>query len=157
MNRKCGSSGYFVLVLCALAPNAGVARNPVDSFFVARCFVHTLGTFFIPKGLHIKAQGCGTPLPWVGGQQYLYPTLKGLCNAGVRKRVRRRLFSLHLPVVAMGSFPHIYRREGHSPGDPCDVAPDWGKLLTMLCQKRFALYVFLLTSPDRVYTRSTCI
>ena len=47
--------------------NAGVARNPVDSFFVVRCFVHTLGTFFIPKGLHIKAQGCGTPLPWGPG------------------------------------------------------------------------------------------
>ena len=36
---------------------AGGARNPVDSFFVVRCFLHTLGTFFIPKGLHITAQG----------------------------------------------------------------------------------------------------
>jgi len=28
-------------------------------------------------------------------------------------------FASHrLPVVAMGSIPHIYRREGHSPGDP---------------------------------------
>ena len=26
--------------------------------------------------------------------------------------------SLALPVVAVGSVPHIYRREGHSPGDP---------------------------------------
>jgi len=26
--------------------------------------------------------------------------------------------SHRLPVVAMGSIPHIYRREGLSPGDP---------------------------------------
>ena len=37
--------------------NAGIARNPVDSFFVVRCFLHTLGTFFIPMGLRIIAQG----------------------------------------------------------------------------------------------------
>ena len=41
-----------------------------------------------PKGLHIKAQGCGTPLPWVGGQQSLYPTLEGLRNAGLRNPFR---------------------------------------------------------------------
>jgi len=34
------------------------------------------------------------------------------------KRVRKRSFDLFLPVVAMGSIPHIYRREGLSPGDP---------------------------------------
>ena len=40
--------------------------------------------------------------------------------------VRWRPFGLHLPVVAMGSLPHIYRREGRSPGDPCGVAPFGG-------------------------------
>jgi len=38
----------FFLAYCE--SNAGAARNPVDAFFVERCFVHTLGTFFIPKG-----------------------------------------------------------------------------------------------------------
>ena len=32
--------------------------------------------------------------------------------------------SLPLPVVAMGSIPHIYRREGHSPGDPDRSCPE---------------------------------
>ena len=45
-------------------------------------------------------------------------------NGSGRTRVRgRRSSRLPLPVVAMGSVPHIYRREGHSPGDPKDVAP----------------------------------
>ena len=30
------------------------------------CFRDTLGVFVILKGLNNKAQGCGTPLPWVG-------------------------------------------------------------------------------------------
>lgn len=36
------------------------------------------------------------------------------------QRVRERpgVSGLPLPFVAMGSFPHIYRREGLSPGDP---------------------------------------
>jgi hypothetical protein len=39
------------------------------------------------------------------------------------QRVGRRQ-SLRPPVVAMGSIPHIYRREGHSPGDPDRSCPD---------------------------------
>jgi len=56
---------------------AGIARNPVDSFFVERCFVHTLGTFFIPKGLHIKAQGCPASKRdypgWADNNRYTLP------------------------------------------------------------------------------------
>ena len=40
------------------------------------------------KGLHIKAQGCGTPLPWVNVRQSPYSTLKGLRNADLRNPFR---------------------------------------------------------------------
>ena len=40
--------------------------------------------------------------------------------ADLHQRVRERpgVAGHSLPVVAMGSVPHIYRREGLSPGDP---------------------------------------
>ena len=64
----------------------------------------------IPTGLRIPAQG--------------FRTLGKRFNPFLVTRVRgRRSSRLPLPVVAMGSVPHIYRREGHSPGDPKDVAP----------------------------------
>jgi len=40
------------------------------------------------KGLHIRAQGCGTPLPWVNVRHAPYPTLKGLRTSGLRNPFR---------------------------------------------------------------------
>ena len=40
-----------------------------------------------------------------------------------RVRKRNACGVLLLPFVATGSIPRIYRREGHSPGDPDEVAP----------------------------------
>jgi len=57
-------------------------------------FRTTLAAFFILKGLNNKAQGCGTPLPWVNVRQSPHPTLKGLRSADLRNpfRVEGRLW-----------------------------------------------------------------
>ena len=52
------------------------------------------------KGLHIKAQGCGTPLPWVNARQSLYPTLKGLRKSALHNPFRVEAISAPAPRVA---------------------------------------------------------
>jgi len=44
--------------------------------------------FNIPTGFMNKAQGCGTPLPWVNVRQSPYPTLKGLRKSVLRNPSR---------------------------------------------------------------------
>jgi len=52
-------------------------------------------------------------------------TVEGCIVQGWRERVRERpgFAGLPLPFVAMGSIPHIYRREDLSPGDPNQSCP----------------------------------
>ena len=68
-------------------------------------------------------------LPWVQVVLFFYAESVVAKTFPVgNTRVRdRRSSRLSLPVVAVGSIPHIYRREGRSPGDPKDVAPLRGR------------------------------
>ena len=61
-------------------------------------------------------------------------TLSNSCPVWKRVREGLEVASRSLPVVAMGSVPHIDRREGLSPGDPnrsCPVTRSHATYLTM--------------------------
>ncbi len=65
-----------------------------------------------PKGLHIKAQGCGTPLPWVNVRQSSYSTLKGLRKSALCNPFRVKA-QIMVPVPRVAAY--------RNPGLCCEI------------------------------------
>ena len=66
--------------------------------------------------------------PFQGSEGHVESEPRAAPWAFLAQRVRERpgVAGLPLPFVAMGSIPHIYRREDLSPGDPNNSCPVTG-------------------------------